>query len=73
MYKKKAVLILVVGIVIFCLMNVSGALAAPADDYFREGNDYRANGEFDKAIERYNKVLEIYPDAFEAYTNMGYC
>ena len=73
MYKKNVILKLAVGVAIFCLMNVSGAFAAPADDYFREGNDYRANREFDKAIEMYGKVIEIYPDAFEAYTNIGFC
>jgi len=48
-----------------------GPTASPAQEHFRQGNEYSQAGEFEQAAEEYRKVLEIEPQNVDAMTNLG--
>jgi Flp pilus assembly protein TadD len=48
-----------------------GSTASPAQEHFRQGNEFSQAGESEKAVDQYLMVLETEPQNVDAMTNLG--
>ena len=65
--------LLILPSVLFILLLVGGLNCArkTADDRFRAGTRFFAEGDYDKAIQEYKKAIEIDPNHINSHLNLG--
>ncbi len=68
---RKASLIVPSILVVFLLVAGLSCARKTADDHFRAGTRFFADGDYDQAIDEYNKAIKIDPNHINSHLNLG--